>query len=391
MSPKKALYFSIGIRMLMVFFCISICFVKFIESDDETKQGLMEKDKTALVLAVEKVEGKACENLLLKGVTPDGSLADGSTPLHLASLNSQGDKSYALLRLLLVYNANPLTKDHQGRTPLHCACTNTKNITRRNDTVGQLLLSGADIKAENNNGRDILSDIVTLQSRDNVEDVMLYWGYLFSKEALEKAKKLAGSSAGVGLGLTDIYEVLNKYDSISKEALLEENVKRTGLPALCLKVLKGDWIEPVDRAEKEGSLHLVLPEKYAKMSLLFVAILRGEKKLAKRMLINKIGINHIDEYKRNALHFIVGSSLLNEKEKTKLLDVGLKNGCKVVSDKNGDTILHMAARNNYVEIVSFLRNSYKDIISLEHINVHGDRAFDIANRYGKSKLIALLR
>lgn len=384
MSPKKALCFSICIRMVMVFFCISICFVRFIESDDETKQGLMEKDKRALVLAAEKADNKGCKNLLAKGVTLDGVLADGSTPLHLAALNSPGEESFTLLKEMLSYFGNPTVKDHEGRTPLHMACMNTKDIQKRNDAVALLLLNGGDINAFNNYGRTVIADIVTLQSKDNVETFMDCWGYLCTADAIEKAKNLAGSSAGIGLGYTDIYEVLAKKTNVLS------SVAKSGLPEVVMRLLHGDWNEALELAEKEGALSLVLKEKYEKLSLLFIAVLRGEKKLAKALLAKGVKIDHQDNWGRNILHVLSGSCLLNEGEKIKLMNSALEKGAQSIGDKRGDTIVHIAVKNNYVSMVIFLKEKYKEKISFGHRNNNGDRPVDIASRYGKSKLIELL-
>lgn len=350
----------------------------------------MEKEKISLAVAVEKVDVQLCKDLLRKGVSTEGVLADGSTPLHLAALNSPGDESFGLLKELLSYFSNPTVKDHEGRTAVHRSCINTKNKDRRNETVGLLLLHGGDILAINNNKRDVLSDIVTLQSKDNIADFMRHWGFLLSRDSIEKAKELAGNSAGVGLGYTDIYETIKQYGSLGKDALLAENKKNTGLPTLFLQVIKGEWQEIIDKAEKEGELAIVLEERYGKLSVLFLALLRGEKKLAKRLLRGGIGLGHVDLWGRTVLHIIVGSQLLSEKEKIKLLDIALEKGCKDIGDKNGDTLVHIATRNNYVSLLCFLKEKQSKRISFDRRNNNGDRPVEIANRYGKTKIVELL-
>lgn len=384
MNPKKALYFSICIRMLMVFFCISICFVKFIESDDETKQGMMEKEKRDLVLAAEKADTESCKKLMERGVPLDGVLADGSTPLHLAALNSVGDESYGLLKEMLYFFANPTVKDHEGRMPMHRAATNTKNIERINEVIAFLMLYGADINAENNYGRAVLSDLVTLQSADNVENFLEYWGSLCSERSIEKAKELAGSSAGLGLGNTEIYKRLVKKRTTS------ELMSASGIHEVIMKVLKGEWEEALKIAEKEHAFGVCVPEKYGKLSLLFIALLRGEKKLAKALLEKGVSMDYTDSWGRNVLHIITGSNLLDEREKIKLLEKALSKGAKSREDSKGNTIIHTAVKNNYVSLVMALKSGYAEQIAFGHKNKQRDRPVDIALRYGKTKMIDLL-
>lgn len=383
MNPKKALYFAIGIRMLMVLFCISICFVKFIESDDAT---VMDKEEKALVMAAYKADTVTCEKLFVKGVSTKGRIADGSTPLHLTALNSQGESSFSLFKkIVFMYFGEVEAKDHTGRRPLHLACLNVKNIERRNETVAWLLLCGADISAENDQGRDILSDVVTLQSRDNVSDLMGHWGCLFGKESVRKAMDLAGWSAGVGLGYTDIYEVLKKNYSI------DECAKKSGLDKVVFELVKGDGLERINEWEKEGKLSLIMPEKYGRMPLIFVAIFRGEKKLAKEMLKRKSElVNPQDSLKRNVGHIVAGSSKMKEEDKIKLLGFALEKGCKVTGDINGETMLHVCVRTGQENVLSFLMSALKERAPCEQRNANGDRAIDIAIRFGRTKMVDIL-
>jgi ankyrin repeat protein len=379
MDPKKALYFSICIRMLMIFFCISICFVKFIESDDEIKQGLMEKEKRELVGAAEKADIGQCKKLMEKGVPLDGVLADGTTPLHLTALNSVGDESFGLLKEMLYFFANTRVKDHEGRTPLHLACTNTKNIERRNDVIALLLFYGAEIQTENNYGRAVLSDLVTLQGVDGVDNFLENWGYLCSEDEMEKAKKLAGSSAGIGLGNTNMYATLIKKRSINKA--------KNDVPDIVFRLLNGEWEKVL---AEQNATRVCLSEKYGKLSLLFIALLRGEKKLAKGLLEKGVAIDYVDGWGRNILQIITGSCLLDESEKIKLIERALEKGAQSREDIFGNTMIHLAVKNNYISLLHLLKSKYEGVMSFMHRNKQGDRPVDLAIRYGKSKIVDML-
>lgn len=75
----------------------------------------------------------------------DARTALGSTPLHLASMNS----SPAVMKALIAAGANPNARDNEGATPLHIAA-----YSSRAEYVQMLLEAGADPMAKTDNGRD---------------------------------------------------------------------------------------------------------------------------------------------------------------------------------------------------------------------------------------------
>lgn len=75
----------------------------------------------------------------------DARTARGSTPLHLAAMNSD----LSAMRALIAAGADPNARDEDGSTPLHMAA-----YASRADNAQILLEAGADPVAKNLYGRD---------------------------------------------------------------------------------------------------------------------------------------------------------------------------------------------------------------------------------------------
>ena len=72
------------------------------------------------------------------------------------------------------------------------------------------------------------------------------------------------------------------------------------------------------------------------------------------------------------------------------LELALEKGAVSIGDREGNTLIHLAVKRNYVELIKFVKEKYSKGISLVHRNKRGDRPVDIATRYGKTKIVETL-
>lgn len=371
----------------MIFFSITLCFVKFLDSDDQVRQTEYEKSKKLFALKARSADYEGCKKLLEVGIGLDGIFSDGSSALHFAVLNSDGERSYMFFNELLSFFPDIALKNNDGKAAVHFAAR-IKDQKRRIDVLIKLLMHGASLGSVDTFGKSVVDEVVSEGSRENMEFFWQRLSCVLNKELIDKAKKFAGGEAGNGLGLTEIYKLMNKkvlgYQACASLVGVEE----------VFMVLLGDDQEaikdyfskmPQARTKKSGI-------DWFGYTVLQVSILRGMKGTVLYLLEHDdIDVNEKNAYGCNALHAVVGSSLLSFSDKKELVDVLVMKGCTLSSqDKYGQTPLHVALRRNDLDLVKYLLNHYRSEVGLELRNVWSDRVIDIANRHWSKELIELL-
>ena len=76
------------------------------------------KMSTAVHWAIFNANETALSYLLARGPEINSQDVKGITPLHLAVMTSEQEKNTALIRMLLMRQADPFISDLKGRTPL---------------------------------------------------------------------------------------------------------------------------------------------------------------------------------------------------------------------------------------------------------------------------------
>lgn len=371
----------------MIFFSITLCFVKFLDSDDQVRQTEYEKSKKLFALKARSADYDGCKRLLEVGIGLDGVFSDGSSALHFAVLNSDGERSYMFFKDLLSFFPDIALKNNDGKTAAHFAAR-IKDQKRRIDVLIKLLMHGASLGSVDTFGKSVVDEVVSEGSRDNMEFFWQRLSCVLNKEIIDKAKKFAGREVGNGLGLTEIYKLMDKKVWGYQECASLVSVEEVFL------VLLGDDQEkikdylrkkPQARTKKSGI-------DWFDYTVLQVSILRGMKEIASYLLEHDdIDVNEKNIYGSTALHAVVGSSLLSFSDKKELVDVLVLKGCKLsLQDKHGQTPLHVALRRNDLDLVKYLVNQYRNEVGLDVKNVWSDRVIDIANRYWSKELIELL-
>lgn len=118
---------------------------------DDGCRSPRERQEWALFQAVQQNDAKTIPQLLAKGVNPNARLADGSTPLHVATSTANADAAKALL----AHGADVNAVDKEDKTPLLIACESYAP-----QMIVVLVDRGADVNVQDKRGNTPLSHIM---------------------------------------------------------------------------------------------------------------------------------------------------------------------------------------------------------------------------------------
>jgi ankyrin repeat protein len=321
---------------------------------------------TALHTAVRANASQATEALLDAKINIDAYNLYGQTPLHDAVRLNVYDAQVILIRR----GANLEIRDNDGNTPLLLA-VQAGNFR----AVDHLTGSGSDVNTRNSNGntplhlavRDERSDIVALLLRNNAQ--------IYSRNA-------------------------NNESPFSIALSFHDDRNQTGTSRMVSTLLTTDRAKTSDD-EGRSPLHIAVEENMA-VSKLEAIVNQGGK------------INSVDRQGRTPLRAAIdadnweaakylagaGSDVFSAAHDGKNpAEIALGRGTAAIRavfggkavaarDSSGNTILHYAARNGHRDLVNLLLELGADRAAQ---NTAGERAADIAERWGNTAAYGLLR
>jgi hypothetical protein len=181
----------------------------------------------ALFLAAQDGRVQDVLQLLSDGVNIDTRRNGGWSPLHVAVTNGRVE----VVQILLENGADVNAKSNRGDSALHLACYG-RRMAGRKAIIGQLLLYGADVSAQNNeNGAD---DDAGAGGRTPLHIAIVY-------HSIQVIKLLLGHGADISIKEGEGYNALHWAVQMHTAEYIGEKVRRqrnTMLPANPRKIEK---------------------------------------------------------------------------------------------------------------------------------------------------------
>lgn len=341
--------------------------------------------QTPIYLAAQKGHINMLSLLTRYGADVNFKSRTDKTPLHYAIRNAQKEAAGLLIN---IEDADVNDIDIEGITPLHIAAQ--KDL----DTTTQLLIhSGADIHALNVYGGTPLFEAVIYKSSKAVK-VLLDNGADIYK--LDKNKRIPVYENLQG-NFTTTKKIINLIDKEAKKRdEIFEKAKSGELEAELKNIEINDYMLRI--RDKEGN------------SLLHLAAGNNQYALAKKLLENGADIYAINNAKQTPAYlsqnFDIAANInyiteLIEEEANKrnaffekakngqleLEDAEVNNYLLQIRDENGNTLLHIAAKNGHNEIVKkLLKIGFK----INAINYAQETPLHLAVRNAQEEMVQLL-
>lgn len=379
---------------------------------------------SVLHYAAEWQFGEAITSLLTKGANIKAKNANGETPLFSAAKTNNPD----IIQIIVDGGADISARDNLGSTAIHTAVrwdaidsidklvelginVNYQNtagksplaeavVSSKYEIAKRLLKYNADPNSCDSNGVTVLMDAIRGCNINNVQLLLKYGAnpnvqevngrnayheaaYMGDKEIIKVIRNAGGNPlARDKQGNTPFSIVLNKDVSVIKEILGNS-----------INITDSDGNTPVHIVVKsKGSLDILqflITEGYPLdtrnsdgYTALNYAIEDNDNKTAVILLENGANpFQMIDKKGRNGV-----TIALEKNNKTMISNIVKYAGS--MSDVQGNTILHYAAKTSSEEIVKLLLSFGLDK-SIK--NVSGDTAYTIATRWKRPEIAALLK
>uniref|UniRef100_A0A8D8A120 Ankyrin-1 n=1 Tax=Culex pipiens TaxID=7175 RepID=A0A8D8A120_CULPI len=321
---------------------------------------------------------EAMKILCKNKVQINGQNIEGKTPLHFAVKNG----SYHLVEFLVSQGSDLTLTDKTGNTVLHSAAKvcDEKMI---NTLIEMFRSQSLSLDTENFNGKSPLYIALNgckettvkllLDAGANINSLSsLQFEYNFRLSQIIDLWKFSGTT----------FQCL--LDKTNKCLLKDENLLRLAADLGCEKSVKilieaGMNINAIFFIESLQPWLKNKPDSSTKTAL-HIAAQRGHNDVIKLLINSKADVNIQNGKGQSPLHFSPTPKTYNL-----LVREGANEN---VTDCNGNTVLHIAARDNRLELVEFLLNKKSSDVDCK--NRIGQTAFHFASYGGHERIVELL-
>jgi ankyrin repeat protein len=400
---RKTLFLSFAIKFSVVVLCASLVLFRYVvgerkqniwfdptATNDDVSRAIRaskdidardEKGLTGLMRAASEIQLDRVRLFVENGANINAQdLNNGNTPLHWACFNGQARGARDVIDFLVTSGASVRIKNNDGDTPLHTA-VQIGNFDVMKHIILLFVINGADPNAVNNKGMTILHILAQNNNQVLVRKILEQFGSFFSDRTLYSAADYANS---LGFNL-----IAKEFDVPVIDLPREKD--GNGLSALMLAIIRHDK-NAVERLTSLGADLSAQSEEYGYNSL-HIAIAQQQVGILELLIKNMGNVNNPiergDRFGDKPIHIV--SRLELPSERRRAVQLLVENGGANVNAKNskGNTLLHLVARSNELDLADYLITHFKVDASVR--NVDGDRAVDIARRLGFKEMVALLQ
>lgn len=336
-----------------------------------------------------------------------------NTALHFALFNAnypdfnpENTHFQQVPDLLLDAGVNVRIPNVNGDTPVHFLIQ-VENLDRRTHLLARFIKRGADVNVRNHSGQTLMHLLVPSMEITFFEILKTKFGPFVHMNIKDNAGRTP-YDLSVELGHSDPEHrrvfLEEPKTTIDIYGNLETRDSTLGFTPLMMAVVSGnveatkqliDRLANVnaatDDSDKNSILHLVLLAQKVDMVKWLID-------QAKPRVENKLNVNIANAVGDRPLHYVLkidGIGKASEAEGLALRNQAaqflLENGADINAQNNaGDTVLHLAAAQNAVELVKLLVDKYGSKINLTILNRASQTPLDVARLFKNAEIIALL-
>ncbi len=338
----------------------------------------------ALMLMASKGYAEAVRVLLEEGADPkmlsknDARLTALHSAVNAIDLTNNGIE---IIKSLLKYGADPAVANQLGNTAIH-ELRNVKDLQKRFEALTIMLdTPTANINQQNKSGDTLLHMAVLDGQKDFIYQMMnnpSIWSSVDQSIRNKRGQTAADLARDFKVGLDDgINELFNKNTKIVGQGGRVTEVDDKGRTGLMLAMNRNDTAfakqqiaggSDVNARAKNGSTPIHYAVRAPKGTVDFVKMIIDTK---------KADLNAINSYGETPLLQLYNNVSLKTADRAQIARMLIENGAnRDLKDKDGNTLLHIAALVGDVAMIDFLKSPAGVVVK----NSKGETPLDLARK-----------